>query len=253
MQNALFFKLKKIPENSTIFHQLKTKKLFFSYFLADEKYYIFFYKEESIDLEVLRDLDIIEKIDSKKRQIRSLRGYIIYVLEIMEKAENFEILSTNLQPFFWEEVARIIRQNKKAGLEEFLFEREKNNLTIFPSRDIERKLSKFEKRIQKLEESLTRGSFNTPKSIKPFKEEENTVNQKPIESSLVFKTIKEIPNEEFAEIIREGFSLQTENEITLKEYYEGEGEFTLFSFKNFKMKYDSVRRAAIYKKEKKLL
>jgi len=35
--------------------------------------------------------------------------------------KNYEILSTNLQPFFWRKVKNIIRQNKKAILQEFLF------------------------------------------------------------------------------------------------------------------------------------
>ena len=44
-----------------------------------------------------------------------------YALEIIENAEDYEILSTNLQPFFWRKVKTILRQNKKAALQEFLF------------------------------------------------------------------------------------------------------------------------------------
>ena len=39
----------------------------------------------------------------------------------MENAKDYEILSTNLQPSFWRKVKNIIRQNKKAALQEFLF------------------------------------------------------------------------------------------------------------------------------------
>ena len=39
----------------------------------------------------------------------------------MEKGEDYEILKTNLQPFFWRKVKNIIRQNKKDALLEFLF------------------------------------------------------------------------------------------------------------------------------------
>jgi hypothetical protein len=42
-------------------------------------------------------------------------------LEIMEKGEDCEILLTNLQPFFWKKVEKVIRQNKKGALQEFLF------------------------------------------------------------------------------------------------------------------------------------
>ena len=49
------------------------------------------------------------------------RGFFLYALEIMENGEDYEILNTNLQPFFWRKVKNIIRQNKKAALQEFLF------------------------------------------------------------------------------------------------------------------------------------
>ena len=39
----------------------------------------------------------------------------------MEKRKEYEILETNLQPFFWRKSKNIIRQNKKAALQEFLF------------------------------------------------------------------------------------------------------------------------------------
>ena len=65
--------------------------------------------------------NVLQELDSKKRQIRSLRGFFLYALEIMEAGRDFEILSTNLQPFFWRKVKTIIRQNKKKALQEFLF------------------------------------------------------------------------------------------------------------------------------------
>ena len=39
----------------------------------------------------------------------------------MQMGENYEILKTNLQPFFWRKVKNIIRQNKKPAFQEFLF------------------------------------------------------------------------------------------------------------------------------------
>jgi len=60
-------------------------------------------------------------LDSKQRKIRSLRGFFLYALEIMEKGKDYEILETNLQPFFWRKVKNTIQQNKKAALQEFLF------------------------------------------------------------------------------------------------------------------------------------
>ena len=45
----------------------------------------------------------------------------------MEKGEDYEILKTNLQPFFWRKVKNIIRQNKKGVLLKFLFGKDEDN------------------------------------------------------------------------------------------------------------------------------
>ncbi len=95
--------------------ELKKRELFFSYFQVDQKYYLFFYGQKSIDINFLyQSVQVIQELDSKKRQIRSLRGFFLYALEIMEfedmssNGKDFEILSTNLQPFFWD-----LRSNSK--------------------------------------------------------------------------------------------------------------------------------------------
>jgi len=64
---------------------------------------------------------VIQELDSKQRKISSFRGFFLYTLEIMQTEKNYEILITNLQPFFWRKVKNIIRQNKKGALLEFLF------------------------------------------------------------------------------------------------------------------------------------
>jgi hypothetical protein len=101
---------------------LKEQNIFFSYFQVDQNYYLFLYAQQSIDINLLyQSVEVIQEFDSKQRKIRSLRGFFLYALEIMENGENYEILQTNLQPFFWKKVKNIIRQNKKAALQEFLF------------------------------------------------------------------------------------------------------------------------------------
>ena len=101
---------------------MKEKKFFFSYFLVDQKYYLFFYSQKSIDINFLyQSVKVIQELDFKQRKIRSLRGFFLHALEIMKKGKEYEILKTNLQPFFWKKVDNIIRQNKKAALQEFLF------------------------------------------------------------------------------------------------------------------------------------
>ena len=70
---------------------------------------------------LLATIHVVQELDSKQRKIRSLRGFFLYALEIMETGKDYEILNTNLQPFFWRKVQTIIRQNKKGALLEFLF------------------------------------------------------------------------------------------------------------------------------------
>jgi len=43
---------------------------------------------------------VIRELDSKQRKIRSLRGFFLYTLEIIENGKDYEILETNLQSFF---------------------------------------------------------------------------------------------------------------------------------------------------------
>ena len=104
-QNAFFFETQQIPDNSLIFDELKNQQLFFSYFQVDQKYYLFFYGQKSIDIDPINPLiHIIEelnKLDTKEREIRSLRGFFPYALEIINNGKDFEILRINLQASFW--------------------------------------------------------------------------------------------------------------------------------------------------------
>ena len=69
----------------------------------NQKYYLFVYLQKSIEIDFLyQSVDVIQELDSKKRQIRSLRGFFLYALEIMETGKDYQILETNLQPFFWD-------------------------------------------------------------------------------------------------------------------------------------------------------
>jgi|TARA_B110000483_G_C18181372_1_gene537170 hypothetical protein len=115
MNNIFFFQTKQIPvrnksshdaslpENSTIFDQFKQQNISYSYFLVNQNYYLFFYAQQPIQLDfIYQSIDLIQEVDSKQRKLRSLRGFFLYALEIMQMGENYEILKTNLQPFFLE-------------------------------------------------------------------------------------------------------------------------------------------------------
>src|SRR5689334_11458797 len=102
MKNAFFFQTQQISDHEIIFDQFKKQNISFSYFQVDQKYYLFFYNQNSMEIDFLyQSVQVIKELDSKKRKIRSLRGFLLYALEIIDNRKDYEILSTNLQPFFW--------------------------------------------------------------------------------------------------------------------------------------------------------
>ncbi len=132
-QNPFFFEIEPIPENSSLFDEFKNQKIFFSYFRVKEKYYLFFYHQKSIDIEEIEGLiDILEELDRKERKIRSFRGFFLYALEIMSNRKGLEILKTNLEASFWRNLKKILRQNKKEVLIEFLFGRPEESAALNP-------------------------------------------------------------------------------------------------------------------------
>ena len=155
MNNAFFFQTQQIPDSSSIFDQFKQQKIFFSYFPIDQNYYLFLYGQESSDINrFYQSVEVIQELDSKQRKIRSLRGFFLYALEIMGKAEDSEILQTNLQPFFWRKVKNIIRQNKKAALQEFLFGSQDSIAAIESEKDFEAKIENLQQQIDSLQEKV---------------------------------------------------------------------------------------------------
>ena len=82
MDNVFFFQTQQIPDNSILFEELPKQELFFSYFQVDQKYYLFFYGQKTIDMNCLyQPLNGIEELDSKKQQIRSLSRSVSAVCE----------------------------------------------------------------------------------------------------------------------------------------------------------------------------
>jgi len=127
-QTIFFFEIRQIYENLSLFEELKKQELFFSYFQVDQKYFLFFYGRKSIDIDIIDPfIDIIEELDTKERKIRSLRGFFLYALEIMNNGKDLQILKTNLQPSFWRKLKSILRQNKKIVLLQFLFGKDEDN------------------------------------------------------------------------------------------------------------------------------
>ena len=61
-----------------------------------------------------------------------------------------------------------------------------------------------------------------------------------------FITLGKISEEEKIEIIKLGFQLNQEGKISLKKYYEGTGESSLFQLKGYSIKYEAIRKNKFY-------
>jgi hypothetical protein len=170
---------------------LKEQKIFYSYFQVDQNYYLFLFSQKSIDINFLYQLvERIEELDSKQRKIRSLRGFFLYALEIMKTGKEYEILSTNLQPFFWKKVHNVIRQNKKSALQEFLFRKDQDNKSI--NQDPNPRIKILENQIQSLQNQINflqdricdletnskcalKGTLDEPDEIKTIQQDDYTI------------------------------------------------------------------------------
>lgn len=129
MNNAFLLKTEKIEMSK--FQKIENENIFYFHFLVNEIYYLFIFRKEPIDLKfIYQFIEVLEILDSRERRIRSIRGLILYALEIMEKDEKFQVLETNLEPFFWKNIQRVIRQNQRSGLENYLFSNDSKSQII---------------------------------------------------------------------------------------------------------------------------
>jgi hypothetical protein len=254
MKNAFFFETQQIPDHGIIFDQFKNQTVFFSYFQVDQKYYLFFYNQNAIEIDFLyQAVDVIQELDSRKRKLRSIRGFLLYVLEIMENGKDSKILSTNLQHFFWKEVKNIIRQNKKGALQDFLFGSELNQSINHSDLEekIQNQLNCLQQKVIDLETKIEnqkyvrRGQNKTSEDIKSIQQEDSATQTKG-KNGCNFITLGKISKQEKVEIIQLGFQLNQEGKISLKKYYQGKGRYTLFEWKGYQIKYDTIRKTKVY-------
>ena len=97
---------------------------------------------------------MIQELDYKQRKIRSLRGFFFYALEILENGKDYEILQTNLQPFFWRKVKNTIQQNKKAALQEFLFGSQESSPSTEIQNDLKDKITSLQNQLNSLQQRI---------------------------------------------------------------------------------------------------
>ena len=274
-ETAFFFEIQKIREDSKIFDELQNQELFFSYFQVGHKYYLFFYQQKFIDIDSIEPLIyIIQELDTKQRQIRSLRGFFLYILEIMDlnDGKDFQILTTNLQASFWRKLRKILRQNKRSVLLEFLFgkgegedQKPQDISSSLALEKLQNEVNSLQERIVELENQnlVIKEKLNmlsaTDRSSKfdtsTLKVGNTTSNQNEVQNRAnfitsednfvddVWQTPADLSEDEKIEIIQLGFQLTNEKKISsLKKYYESTQEYSLFQLKGYKIKYESIRK-----------
>ena len=215
-----FVELEKPEMENEFLEKLKECGLKFSYYRADRKLYLFVYGDKFKFRDgILDGIKLLRILDRKKRKFQSLRGYFRLALEMRKKARQLKDLETNLDDFFWEKLERSLRKNQKNSFEDYIFD-------VSESSELEElryKVGLLEKRLENVESKL--GASNMEE----------------------YKNWKEIEKRELEEIIIRGFELLKEGKVKLPEFYEGEEEFSLFSWKKYKVKYNTLRKIDIYK------
>jgi hypothetical protein len=177
----------------------------------------------------------------------------------MENGKDYEIFSTNLHPFFWRKVENILRQNKKGALQEFLFGSQLNqsinhsdSQNDFQER-IQNQLNYLQQKVIDLETKIDnqkyvrRGQNKASENIKSIPQEDyTTASQTKGQNEHHFITLGKISEQEKVEIIKLGFQRNQKKKISLKNYYQGKGESTLFEWKGYQIKYDTIRKTKVY-------
>jgi hypothetical protein len=168
--SSLFLKIKEIPSSDTFFRELEQKyRLKYHYFQIYSTYYLFLV-EMGNSAGVLsfcyEKLQILEELNKKQRKLRSLRGFLLYVLEILEMKgeENITVLKTNFPPLFWKRVKDMIRQSKKRGIIELLFETSNSSRKSFNTgvedelKNLQNEVNLLKNKIEKLETYIKSGT-----------------------------------------------------------------------------------------------
>lgn len=259
IDNALFFDFKKISNLEILVDHFTKQSIFFSYFQVNGNYYLFCFSQSSIQSDFLYQfLSVIRELDSKERTIRSLRGFLLYVLDIIETGKDHQVLSTNLPPYFWRKVKKPLHKNQQGVLQQFLFGPESSsNLEI----DLETKIQSLQNQIDSLQQILMglktrvenleyalRGQNGGSEGAQIIRLGDSPSIQKKYLNQSNFILLGKLSEEEQVEIIQGGFQRNQEEKLSLKEYFEGIGKDTLFEWKGYRIKYESVRKTQLFQK-----
>ena len=150
-----FLKFNKFQRIQRFLTNLKTNKFFSPIFKSIKNITCFFYQQKFIDIDRIEPfIHILYELDTKQRKIRSLRGFFLYALEIIENGKDYEILKTNLQPSFWRKLKTILRQNKKIVLLQFLFGSQDSIAGLETQNHLNEKIETLQNQVNSLQDRI---------------------------------------------------------------------------------------------------
>ena len=251
---ANFIQVELIKNSSPIFKYFEDNNIYFYYYQKSAEYYLFFYGQSDIYLSDL-PITIIKELNKRQRKIRSIRGFLLYALDLRKNDKEITVLKTNFQPFFWEKIKDIINQNRsKELLLSYLFPTSFSNSSINNEYEayLDERLDKLEKERSLLEEHLRILDMKVLELEKKVatkdagnKKKDAVANDLPKKFA---KVLGDLPEMEQKQIILNGFDLNRQGLISIRDYYEGEKNAnSRLNTKGYSLKYETVRRSELYK------
>ena len=144
----------------------------------------------------------------------ALRGTLDTPVETKIIQQGDSILKTNMGSYFQENDGEVID-------------------SIYPTKEVESK-------------SVSEVSKSPLKTAERSEEYNLSSKQEKSLNETNFVTLGNISEQERIEIIKTGFQRQAEGKISLKKYYESTQEYSVFQFKGYQIKYETIRRTKLY-------
>ena len=225
---ADLFELEKPVNDRDFYEKLENSSLKFVYFMADNKYFLLIYGRKDLIRNkdpILNSIKIIEEINRNRKPFETLKRRFKECIKIRNSASELKDLKSNLKVDFWKFAGISIRTRMSNAFENYIW--------CLETEEYIEELSVMRLKVEKLENELKilKGRRPDPLGNDP----------------LIFKDYKSVSLEELKEIILRGFEVKKMNRLRLPEFYEGEGEFSLYKWKGFKMKFNTLRRKDLYK------
>ena len=107
-------------------------------------------------------------------------------------------------------------------------------------------LQQVEEPRNEISESVSEALKSPLKTAERSEESNIPSDQEKAQNRRNFIALGKIPEQEKIEIIKTGFQLQAEGKISLKKYYQSTDPDSLFQWKGYSIKYETIRRTKLY-------